>query len=344
MENFFISYNKADAFQAKIIYNWLEDEGYSCTMQDIDFAAGSNFILEMHQASKYCKRTIAILSTDYLASVYVQPEWAAALAKDPTGEKRLLIPVRVRECKPGGLLSQIVYIDLVGLSAIERKEKFLCAIQEVITGKKSKHVKGVGKKMQTEKMAEKPLIKQEIKGDKNIQVAGDLIIADKPPNKIILPSSESIGADPLLKQNIKVLFNKIGESRENRFGKRAYSVMYNKFKTDFGIKNEKWTIIWDWPKECAPAILHYLQEKYNNTIVGRIERAVRRSDYLHTRPHLYKKEKEFLEHLGLEMKSTEVKKLLKEYFGVESHRELTHLAHWQWVCYLEGRVQRLEEN
>jgi len=37
-----------------------------------------------------------------------------AFAKDPTGEKASLIPVRVESVKLEGLLSQFVYIDLVG--------------------------------------------------------------------------------------------------------------------------------------------------------------------------------------------------------------------------------------
>lgn len=54
-------------------------------------------------------------SPDYLQALYTQPEWAAAFAQDPTGEKGLLIPVRVGTGDATGLLPQIVYIDLVGL-------------------------------------------------------------------------------------------------------------------------------------------------------------------------------------------------------------------------------------
>ena len=41
---------------------------------------------------------------------------AAAFAQDPSGKKRRLIPVRVAECIFTGMLSAIIYIDLVGLS------------------------------------------------------------------------------------------------------------------------------------------------------------------------------------------------------------------------------------
>lgn len=73
----------------------------------------------MHQATKDTKRTIAVLSQEYLKSLMAQPEWAASLVTDPTGAQKRLVPVRVGECTPDGLLKAIIYIDLVGLSQVE---------------------------------------------------------------------------------------------------------------------------------------------------------------------------------------------------------------------------------
>ena len=115
--------------------------------------------------------------------------------------------------------------------------------------------------------------------------------------------------------------------------------MYGKFKRDFVIKNNLWPIIWTWPKACAPAVIRYLEDKYNNTIKGKIEKAASRKGYIHTRPQLYKKEKELLAHLGLEMNSPEVRQFFKEFFGTTSHTKITHLEHWQFVSYLEGIVK-----
>jgi hypothetical protein len=187
-----------------------------------------------------------------------------------------------------------------------------------------------------------PPTSMRITGNGNVQVAGDVIITTKQSEKKILPPPSSIGADPLLKSRITTLFNKIGEAREKRFGKSAYSVLYSKFKRDFGIKNNKWTAIWTWPKECAPAIIDYLEDKYSNTIQGRLEKAASKGGYIHTRPYLYKKESELLEHFGLTVKSPGIRELLKSYFGVSSHTQLSHLEHWQFVCYLEGLVRQIE--
>jgi tetratricopeptide (TPR) repeat protein len=128
MKDFFISYNKADREWAEWIAWQLEEAGYTTVLQAWDFRPGSNFVLEMQRASTEAQRTIAVLSPDYLAAPFTQPEWAAAFARDPTGEKGLLLPVRVRECDLKGLLPQIVYIDLVGLDETVAKERLLAGV------------------------------------------------------------------------------------------------------------------------------------------------------------------------------------------------------------------------
>jgi hypothetical protein len=114
MKDFFISYTKADRSWAEWIAWQLEEAGYTTMLQAWDFGPGSNFVHKMHDAATDAGRTVAVLSPDYLTSKFSESEWAAAFAKDPTGEKGLLLPVRVRECSPKGLLPQVVYIDLVG--------------------------------------------------------------------------------------------------------------------------------------------------------------------------------------------------------------------------------------
>jgi hypothetical protein len=185
-------------------------------------------------------------------------------------------------------------------------------------------------------------ISQSIKGNGNVQVAGDFIDARSSIIKV-LPPTDSIGSDPLLKETIMAHFNRLGEEREKRFGKNAYRVMYRKFKKDFCIEHNAWTIIWTWPKDCSEAIIDYLNKKYDETIQGRIERAAKREGYPHRRPFLYKREAELLEHLGYCMDSPEVKGALSRFFGSSSHSELSRLQHWQWVNYLESRVKEIRK-
>jgi hypothetical protein len=129
MKDFFISYNSADRQWAEWIASALVSAGRTVAIQAWDFVPGTNFVLEMHRALMECNKTIAVLSPDWLASVFTQPEWAAAFALDPTGTDRKLIPVRVRVCDPPGLLRAIAYCDLVGRDEGDARKTLLAAIQ-----------------------------------------------------------------------------------------------------------------------------------------------------------------------------------------------------------------------
>ncbi|HKS41048.1 MAG TPA: FxSxx-COOH system tetratricopeptide repeat protein [Blastocatellia bacterium] len=127
MKDFFISYNRADRTWAEWIAWQLEAEGYSVVIQAWDFRPGGNFVLDMQSATG-AERTIAVLSDDYLTSEFTAPEWAAAFAQDPTGIESKLLPVRVRECEPKGLLRSIVYIDLLKLDEAAAKRALLAGV------------------------------------------------------------------------------------------------------------------------------------------------------------------------------------------------------------------------
>jgi tetratricopeptide (TPR) repeat protein len=125
MKDFFISYNKADKSWAEWIAWILEEAGYTTVIQAWDFRPGSNFLLDMDKATRESERTIIVLSPDFVTALYTQPEWAAAFARDPTGEKGILIPVLVRECNLEGLLAQIVHIKLAGLDEAAAEKALL---------------------------------------------------------------------------------------------------------------------------------------------------------------------------------------------------------------------------
>ena len=122
--DFFISYNKADKQWAKWIAATLESESYSTYIQAWDFRSGDNFVLDMQKTLVDSERFIAVLSADYMESLYCQAEWASAFTKDPNSEKRTVIPVRVTDVAPEGLLATVIYIDLFGKNK-EEAEKLL---------------------------------------------------------------------------------------------------------------------------------------------------------------------------------------------------------------------------
>ncbi|HEY7124836.1 MAG TPA: TIR domain-containing protein, partial [Ktedonobacterales bacterium] len=130
-KDFFISYTGTNVDWAAWIAHELEAAGYTTVYQHRDFGAGGVFILQMHEAMRTTKHTIAVLSPEYLLSGYTQAEWAEAVRRDPTGKHRLLLPVRVRDCKPDGMFGARVYCDLVGLNETGARERLLVAAKEV---------------------------------------------------------------------------------------------------------------------------------------------------------------------------------------------------------------------
>jgi len=128
VKDFFISYTGADRGWAEWIAWHLEEKRYTTILQAWDFGAGSNFVVAMHRASIQAQRTLLVVSERSLASGYVEAEWAARFAQDPRGEGRRLLPVRIEACDIGGLLGQIVYVDLVGLEPDQAQAALLAGV------------------------------------------------------------------------------------------------------------------------------------------------------------------------------------------------------------------------
>jgi TIR domain len=112
--DYFISYTSSDRAWAEWIAWQLKEAGSSVVLQAWDMVPGRDFVHEMQKATTTAKRTIAVLSPAYFASQFGETEWRVAFASDPSGEKAMLVPVRVADFAPPGLLATRIYIDLVG--------------------------------------------------------------------------------------------------------------------------------------------------------------------------------------------------------------------------------------
>ena len=126
--DFFISYHHADREWAEWIAWHLEEAGCSCLIQAWDFRPGQNFVARMDDGVARSRRTVAVLSPDYVESPYCTAEWTAALAEDPDGSKGLVLPVRVRDFKVKGLLAAITHINLVDLDEAAARERLTAGI------------------------------------------------------------------------------------------------------------------------------------------------------------------------------------------------------------------------
>lgn len=123
-KDFFVSYTQADVPWAEWIAWQLEEEGYKTVLQAWDFRPGDNFIEMMDRAAKEAERTIAVLSPNYLTAPYPADEWTVTFVKTQAKAGRL-VPIRVQECAPEGLLSTIIRVDLVGSSEADAKKRLL---------------------------------------------------------------------------------------------------------------------------------------------------------------------------------------------------------------------------
>ena len=94
--DFFISYAGDNRVWAEWIAVQLEGAGYTTVYQAADFRPGRDFMHQMQRALSTAGRGIAVLSPAYLASPYCALEWRSVLARDPSGEEGLLVPVRVQ--------------------------------------------------------------------------------------------------------------------------------------------------------------------------------------------------------------------------------------------------------
>ncbi len=125
--DFFVSYTSADRAWAEWIAWQLEAEGYQVVVQAWDFTAGRDWVHEMQHATATAERVVAVLSAAYLRSAHGEAEWRGFYAHDSSGERGLLLPVRVDKVDPPGLLKTRVYVDLVDQDAAGARKALLAA-------------------------------------------------------------------------------------------------------------------------------------------------------------------------------------------------------------------------
>ena len=133
--DFFVSYAAPDREWAEWIAWNIEEAGFHVVLQDWDNVPGTNWVTMMHDAARRAERTIAVLSSHYLESVYGAAEWQTAWRADPAGTARKLLPVRVAECARPGLLAQLVSVDVFGTTDAEARRRLLAAVEATVQGR-----------------------------------------------------------------------------------------------------------------------------------------------------------------------------------------------------------------
>jgi tetratricopeptide (TPR) repeat protein len=125
MVDFLISYTNGDRRWAEWMAWVLEEAGYSAVLQAWDFRPGGDLKAAMNRAVMEAGRVISVVSEDYLRGVFPHREWVDAYAVRARGEKRKVIPVRVKLCQLEGILDDIACLDLVGTTDEEEAARRL---------------------------------------------------------------------------------------------------------------------------------------------------------------------------------------------------------------------------
>jgi hypothetical protein len=132
--DFFVSYTQADRAWAEWLAWELEAAGYTTLLQAWDMPAGTAFVHAMDQAVQNTRHTVLVLSPAYLRSAMAEAEWRPGFKADPGGQARRLLPVRVEECEPTGLLADRVWIDLVDADEATARARLREEIAKALRG------------------------------------------------------------------------------------------------------------------------------------------------------------------------------------------------------------------
>jgi TIR domain len=133
--DFFVSYTQVDRAWAEWVAWQLERDEYRVLIQAWDMVPGANWVNSVQEGVARAARTIALLSSEYVSSIYGTAEWEAAWRDDPLGEQRKLILLRVAECERPGLLGSVVSVDLFGLTEAKTRNALHRVINQVVVGR-----------------------------------------------------------------------------------------------------------------------------------------------------------------------------------------------------------------
>ncbi len=134
-KHFFISRTGSDAAWAQWIAWQLEENGYEVVVQDWDFRPGENFLHSMQKALVETERTIALLSPRFFESDFTEAEWTAVYRQDPTGEKGLLLPIRLEDFEPSGLFGPRTHFDLFKFDETIASRELLAWIKRALVSR-----------------------------------------------------------------------------------------------------------------------------------------------------------------------------------------------------------------
>src|SRR5438874_164512 len=109
----FISYSHRDQDWVRHdLLSKLEDQGLKTCIDYRDFEAGAPSVLEMRRAVTTSRKTLLILTEDYLQSGWAEFEILMTQTLDPANRGRRLIPLRKVRCDLPEEIGYLTFVDI----------------------------------------------------------------------------------------------------------------------------------------------------------------------------------------------------------------------------------------
>src|SRR5688572_14907320 len=118
----FISYSHVDGqWVSGVLVAKLRDGGLNVLLDETDFIPGASSIENMTNAVRQSRRTLVVLTPEWVSSDWTQFEALLTTQLDPSGRERRLIPIMRKPCKPPDWVGYRSYLDFVDDARVEHQ-------------------------------------------------------------------------------------------------------------------------------------------------------------------------------------------------------------------------------
>ena len=127
----FISYSHKDGnWVRRTLLPRLEGEGLRICIDYRDFEIGTPSLVNMENAVEHSRRTLLILSPNWIASEWTAFEALLIQTKDPAGRGRRVLPLMMQPCQLPDRLQVFTYLDLANPAELDfQMQRLVAAIR-----------------------------------------------------------------------------------------------------------------------------------------------------------------------------------------------------------------------
>ena len=124
----FVSYSHKDGdWVQDTLLPHLEAEGLRVCIDYRDFDVGAPSVVNMENAVEHSRKTLLMLTPNWVASEWTEFEGLLARTKDPAGHGRRILPLMVQRCTLPNHLQAFTYLDLTNPAQFDFQMKRLVA-------------------------------------------------------------------------------------------------------------------------------------------------------------------------------------------------------------------------